>query len=102
MWTGDVAAADRAARLFPLKRARRVGPAYARILYGGNIGETRLLWQRTLVDDPNAADLLFNLARADLQAGDFSAYKQSLERLRRLTPHNIYTEVVAVPERIEP
>lgn len=92
--TQDLERFDRANLLFPLKRVNRTGPAYARIvMQNTTMEEAHYVLTRVLEQNPNHADLWFNLAQLDLKLGLQSEYEYALGRLQRLTPQNTYQAV---------
>ena len=93
MATGDLSHFILSARLFPLERARRSGPAYAVII---KQDLSKIPWiKEALRHDPNAADLWYGLARMELKAGDEAGYSAAVKRLRELTPGLDYAVVRA-------
>lgn len=90
---------DIAAKLFPLNFERRTGRAKAHILLPDQTTPqvTADVIRGALRDDPNAADLWYNLARMDLNLGDKRAYDADMGRLKKLTPQVTY-QIVAPTE----
>ena len=86
--TGSLADFQRSSSLFPLIRSHREAPAYwaGQREYAPGIK----LIQEGLKTDPYAADLLYNLARLQLQSHDEADYNVSLARLKALTPQHTY------------
>lgn len=74
----------KAAKLFPLNRDRRSGPAYLTIIRQ-DYAHTDLIAQ-ALKYDPHAADLYFGLAQLRLKQGDQQGYTVALTQLMKLTP----------------
>ena len=86
---------DVAYRLFPLNFERRTGLAKAHILLSDQTTPqvAAVAIRRALRDDPNSADLWYNLARMDLIMGDKVAYTADVGRLKKLTPQVTYKVV---------
>jgi cytochrome c-type biogenesis protein CcmH/NrfG len=93
---------EAAARLFPLNYERRTGLAKAHILLPEQTTPQVMsaVIRRALHDDPNSADLWYNLVRMDLILGDKVAYTADMGRLQRLTPQ--LTFQVVVPNEGQP
>lgn len=87
-----------AARLFPLSFERRMGPAKAHILLPEQTTPqaTADAIRLALQDNPNAADLWYNLTMMDLKLGDKLAYTADMGRLRKLTPQVTYQVVTPI------
>ncbi len=75
---------EAAARLFPLMRDRRSGPAYLAIVRQDLSNAGKIV--EALRYDPNAADLYFGLAAMRLRLGDKQGYSAALTQLMKLTP----------------
>src|SRR5260221_4498623 len=85
-----------AAKVFPLNRVRRTGPAVATAILKGDQPELVATAVRAVIlTDVNAADLWYTLAQADLKLGDKQAYTADMVQLRKLTPHVVYRAVLA-------
>lgn len=80
------------ARLFPLSRPRRTGPAYAWIVADpdGRYKNTVEAIREGLKTDPHAADLWFNLGRMALKRGDEAEYTEAKAQVQRLVPHAVF------------
>jgi len=72
------------ARLFPLVRSYRSGPAYD-VIEKGDFQDAGLI-KEALRYDPFAADLWYGLARMELKSNDKAGYIAALTELQRLTP----------------
>jgi cytochrome c-type biogenesis protein CcmH/NrfG len=90
---------DTAGRLFPLNYERRTGLAKAHIMLPAQTTPqvTAAVIRRALRDDPNSADLWYNLVRMDLILGDKGAYTADMGHLKKLTPQLTY-QIVAPTE----
>ena len=86
--TGSLVDFQRSSEIFPLIRSHREAPAYWAGQRDYAPGVT--LINEGLKTDPYAADLLYNLARLQLQSHDEAAYNVALARLKALTPQHTY------------
>lgn len=77
-----------AAKLFPLDRDLRRGPAYALMMFGKDVpvGVTQSAIIPALRSDPFAPDLLLGLTIAKFHDGDISGAQSVFAQLEKVSP----------------